>query len=117
MKKIFRILPLVYFMGLAIFWFLENYMATGTINYIALAVLLGLSIELFYNSKIVGLLTGSAMSLFSAYMLLAMLSDIFKGGAFNPNMVPFLVFGTSLFGVGLLMGIILIVYHAKQSAN
>ena len=115
MKKIFRIIPLVYFIGLGIFWFLENYMSTGTINYIALGVVLVLLIALFYNHKIVGLGTGVVLGMFSIYMLLAMLSDVVKGGGINPNMVKFILFGGGLFGVGLLLAVLLVFYHAKQN--
>ncbi|TRW23544.1 hypothetical protein FMM05_12850 [Flavobacterium zepuense] len=115
MKKIFRLIPLVYFIGLGVFWFLENYMGTGTINYIALAVVLVLLIELFYNHKIVGLVTGLLLGLFSTYMLFAVLSDVIKGGSINPNMVKFILFGGGLFGIGLLLAGLLVFYHGKQN--
>jgi hypothetical protein len=117
MKKIFRIIPLIYFAFMAIFWFLENYMATGNINYIALLALLVFLIELFYNHKIAGLITGGVMVLFSGYRLLAMLLDIVKGGGLNPNMAGFIAFGSILFGLGVLMSVLLIMYHAKQIAK
>jgi len=114
MKKIFRLIPLLYFIGLGIFWFLENYMGTGTINYIALAVVVILIVELFYNNKIVGLGTGLVLGIFSIYMLLAVLSDVVKGGSINPNMVKFILFGGGLFGVGVLLSALLVYYHVKQ---
>jgi hypothetical protein len=117
MKPILRIIPLIYFIGLSLFWITENYMSTGTINYIAIAVAVVLMAQLFIKNKIAGLATGLVMGLFSCYMLLALLSDLAKVKEFTSGTYKFMAFGGGLFGVGVLMSVLLVVYFAKMNAN
>ncbi len=114
MKNIYRIIPLVYFTGLGLFWAAENFMSTGTINYIAIAATLLIVAQLFYKNKVAGLVTGAIIGLFSFYMLLAMLSDLAKAGEFTSGTYRFIAFGGGLFGTGVVMAILLIAYHAKM---
>lgn len=114
MKKAIRIIPLLYFVFLSIFWFTENYMTTGTINYIALVVGFLMVCQLFINRRVVGLVTGVAMALFCIYMLLAVVADVAKPGGLTPNMIKFIAIGGGLFGTALIMALLLVYYHAKQ---
>lgn len=113
MKNIYRIVPLMYFTGLGLFWIAENYMTTGTINYVAIAVTLSIIVQFFFKNKTAGLITGVIMGLFSFYMLLAMLSDLAKADEFNQITYRFIAFGGGLFGTGVLMAVLLTVYYAK----
>ncbi|MES2487137.1 MAG: hypothetical protein V4581_14465 [Bacteroidota bacterium] len=117
MKNIYRILPLIYFTGLGLFWIAENYMSTETINYAAIAVTVLIAVQFFFKNKIAGLVTGVVMGLFSAYMLLAMLSDLFKAEEFTAGTYKFMAFGGGLFGTGVLMAGLLALFHAKMETE
>jgi len=117
MKNIYRILPLVYFTGLGLFWIAENYMSTETVNYAAIAVTVLIAAQFFFKNKIAGLVTGVVMGLFSAYMLLAMLSDLVKTEEFTSGTYKFMAFGSALFGTGVLMAVLLSIYHAKMETQ
>jgi hypothetical protein len=117
MKNVYRIIPLLYFTGLGLFWAAENYMTTGTINYIAIAITLLIVVQFFFKNRLAGLATGTATGLFSVYMLLAMLSDLANAKEFTSGTYRFMAFGIGLFGTGLLMAILLIMYHAKSAGS
>lgn len=113
MKNIYRIIPLVYFTGLGFFWIAENYMTTGTVNYIAIVVTLLIMSQFFFKNKLAGLITGIVMGLFSFYMLLAMLSDLADADEFTSGTYRFITFGGGLFGTGVLMAVLLTLYSAR----
>ncbi|KOS04657.1 hypothetical protein AM493_00320 [Flavobacterium akiainvivens] len=115
MKNIYRIIPLLYFTGLGLFWIIENLMSTGTVNYIAIVVTLLIATRFFFKNRVAGLATGAVMGFFSVYMLLAMLSDLAKADEFTSGTYRFIAFGGGLFGVGVIMAILLIAYHAKSN--
>jgi hypothetical protein len=114
MKPIFRIIPLIYFTLLGLFWIAENYMTTGTVNYIAIAVTVLIIAQFFYKNRVAGIATGVVMGLFSFYMLLALLDDIMDASG-DPN-YRFIATAGSIFGVGVLMAVLLTVYSAKSKS-
>jgi len=114
MKPIFRILPLIYFIGLSLFWAAENYMSLGVINYVAIVAAVALFVQLIVKHKVAGLVTGIVMGLFCIYMLLAMLSDLAKTKDITSGTLRFMAFGGGLFGAGLIMAIAFTLYFAKM---
>lgn len=117
MKNIYRIIPLVYFTGLGLFWIAENLMSTGTVNYVAIIVTLLIVAQFFFKNKAAGLATSIIMGLFSFYMLLAMLSDLADVERFTSGTYRFIAFGGGLFGTGVIMAALLIVYCVKLKNN
>jgi hypothetical protein len=104
MKKILRYLPELYFMGLGIFWAVENYAASGYKNYIAIMVVWLMFIQIIYQNRIVGLIYGNLTAILSGYMLLATLSEFREFDSLSADSLLVLLFGFGLFLPGLAMG-------------
>ncbi|WP_298395863.1 hypothetical protein [Flavobacterium sp.] len=78
MKKWLLVLPEFFILALALFWFLDNYLGVGYINYYTIAVFSIVALQLFLKNKIIGILLGSIFFLFGLYMVLAVLSEFKK---------------------------------------
>ncbi|MFY7739909.1 MAG: hypothetical protein ACOVQC_05270 [Flavobacterium sp.] len=78
MKKYLFLLPEFFIISLSIFWFLDNYLGSGHINYFTVVVFIIVSLQLFIKNKIVGIILGSIFFLFGLYMILAVLSEFKK---------------------------------------
>lgn len=104
MKKILRFLPELYFMGIGIFWAVENYTANGYKNYIAIMVVWLMFIQIIYQNRIVGLIYGNLTAILSGYMLLATLSEFREFGGLSADSLLLLLFGFGLFLPGVAMG-------------
>lgn len=75
MKKYLLLLPEFFIIALSIYWFLENYMSSGHINYFAIIVFALVTVQIFLKNKIVGIMLGSILFFFGLYMVLAVLSE------------------------------------------
>lgn len=104
MKKILRFLPELYFMGIGIFWAVENYTASGYKNYIAIMVVWLMFIQIIYQNRIVGLIYGNLTAIVSGYMLLATLSEFREFEGLSADSLLLLLFGFGLFLPGVAMG-------------
>ena len=113
MKRALRIVPTVYFIFLAIFWVAEFYMSLGIINYSAVAIIVLLVIQAFYNKKYIGLLYGAVLIAFSVYKIAEAIAVWAE--TINPtdSGFRFLIIKCVLFGVGLLMAISYFWYYGK----
>lgn len=78
MKKYLILLPEFFIIALSIFWFLDNYLGSGHINYFTIVVFIVVLLQLFIKNKIVGIVLGSIFFLFGLYMILAVLSEFKK---------------------------------------
>ncbi len=116
MKKILRYVPELYFMGLGIFWAVENYTASGYKNYIAVSVVWLMFIQIIYQNRILGLIYGNIMAVFSIYMISATISEYnqYDSSGIEGGLV--LLFGLGLFIPALTMsaGMIYKSLKAKQ---
>lgn len=104
MKKILRFLPELYFMGIGIFWAVENYTASGYKNYIAIMVVWLMFIQIIYQNRIVGLIYGNLTAIVSGYMLLATLSEFREFEGLSADSLLLLLFGFGLFLPSVAMG-------------
>ena len=101
MKKDLLVLPEFLIMTVAMFWFLDNYMGTGHINYFAIVVFAVVALQVFLKNKIVGIMLGSIFFLFGLYMVLAVLSEFRKFTSINSSAIQ-------LVSVGFLICFVLI---------
>jgi hypothetical protein len=115
MKPIYLFLPLIYFIMVCLFWVTENYMTTGVINYIALGAAALLFAQLFVRNKIAGLVTGVVMAVFSGYMLVTILAGAMGANGISSGNAMFVLFASAFFGVGIVMAVLFIMYHAKMA--
>ena len=101
MKKYLLVLPEFFIIALSIYWFLENYMGSGYVNYIALVVFVIVTLQVFLKNKIVGIMLGSILFLFGLYMVLAVLSEFRKFTTLDSSAIQ-------LISVGFLICFVLI---------
>jgi hypothetical protein len=111
MKKTFNSIPELYFMGMGLFWAAENYFTSGTVNYFALLVTWLLFLQIIYKNRFIGLVYGVILTLFSAYMVLAVVSEFSEAKAFE-----LIVVGGTLFATGVYMGALMVYKFAKAEA-
>jgi hypothetical protein len=78
MNKAFRIIPIFFFILLALFWIAESYLSLGVIHYPACTVVILLIIQLIYNNRFTGLLYSIVLLMFSGYMLVSSIIDHFS---------------------------------------
>jgi hypothetical protein len=108
------ILPYVYFIGLATYWFYENISAGPHFNYFALGIIGILVIQLIIKIKILGASLGIMGVLFSAYMFLAVLSEFNEFKVASESAIQLITIGTILSLAGLLMGVIMTITNFKS---
>ena len=101
MKKYLLLLPEFFIIALSIYWFLENYMSSGHINYFAIVVFVIVALQVFLKNKIVGIMLGSILFLFGLYMVLAVLSEFRKFTSIDSSAIQ-------LISVGFLICFVLI---------
>lgn len=117
MTKLFKLVPELFFIGLGIYWAVENYMASGYRNYIAMLFVWLLFLQLFYKNRILGLTYGVTFAAISAYMCLAVLSEYRD---FNPGEtqgLKLLVWGLALFGGSVLMALGMVYRYATAKTD
>ncbi len=101
MKKYLLLFPEFFIIVLSIYWFLENYMSSGHINYFAIVVFVIVALQVFLKNKIVGIMLGSILFLFGLYMFLAVLSEFREFTAIDSSAIE-------LISVGFLICFVLI---------
>jgi hypothetical protein len=101
MKKYLLMLPEFFIILLSIYWFLDNYLGSGHINYFAIVVFIIVTLQLFLKNKFIGIILGSIFFLFGLYMILAVLSEFKKFTAVDSSAVE-------LISVGFLICFVLI---------
>jgi len=97
MKKLLYSLPEVFFICMAAFWIRDNYTASGTINYFALIVIAVMVFQLIFSKRIVGLVSGGILAIFSFFMVLAVRSEHNDFPAGSAEGLKFLLIGEGLF--------------------
>jgi hypothetical protein len=113
MKKLLRFAPELYFIGLGVFWAIENYFASGYKNYIALLLVWLMFIQILYQNRIMGLIYGNLTAMLSGYMLMATLSEFREYETLCADSLLLLIFGFGIFLPGLAMGAAMIYKSLK----
>lgn len=117
MTKLLKMVPELFFMGLGTYWAIENYMASGHVNYIAIFAVWLVFLQLFYKNRILGLIYGVTLTMISGIMMLAVVSEFRE---FNPGEtegLKLLAWGLSLFGIGALMGLGMVYKYATAKTE
>ncbi len=117
MRKLLKFTPELYFMGLGIFWTAENYFSRGVINYFTLLLVWLLFLQLFYKNRILGLTYGVMLGLASAYMMLAVNSEVGEFEKFSMEALQLQLVGWGIFGTGLLMAGAMVYKFATVKTN
>ncbi len=75
MKKYILDLPEFILVALSTYWFLDNYIGANHFNPLAFIVLAILMLQIYFKNKYVGFLLAWFISLFSLYLVLAVISE------------------------------------------
>lgn len=93
MKKYLLLLPEAFIVLLSMYWFLDNYIGSGHVNYIAIIVFVIVTLQLFIKNNIIGIILGSIFFLFGLYMILAVLSEFKKFTTINSSALQLISVG------------------------
>lgn len=116
MKKLFYTLPEIFFIGFSAYWIQENYSASNSINYFAIAIIAVMVYQLISKNRVVGLAGGITLAMFSVMMMLAVRSehnDFPKGSAEG---LKFLLLGEGLFLLSFFIAGVMIFKFATQKS-
>ncbi|WP_417351717.1 hypothetical protein [Flavobacterium alkalisoli] len=112
MKKLLETIPEFYYIGLGAFTIINDYYANGYNNYLALLITWLIFLQVFYKHKLLGLLYGNVLTLFSVYMLLNAFSDYRETGSSGQ-----LFFNAVVFGAGFLMAVAMVYKFAVAESR
>jgi hypothetical protein len=97
MKKLLSLLPEIFFISMASYWINDNYSASGSVNYFAIAIIAVMMYQIIFRKKIVGLVSGIVLAAFSFFMVLAVRSEHNDFPAGSTEGLKFLILGEGLF--------------------
>lgn len=112
MKKLLRIFPEFYYIGLGAFTIINDYYTNGYNNYLALLITWLIFLQVFYKHKLLGLLYGNVLTLFSVFMLLNTFSDYRESGLSGS-----IVFNVIMFGTAMLMAVAMVYKYAVAESR
>ncbi len=117
MKKLLETIPEFYYIGLGAFTMVYNFYAEGHIDYVALLITWLIFLQVFYKHKLLGLIYGNALSLFSVYMLLNVVTEFSGFETVSFTAVQHLVSGLLLYGIGLFMAVVMVYNYAVSRSR
>jgi len=92
-KKYLLLLPeiiIVFFSG---YWFLDNYLGRNVVNPFALGVFIILLLQLIFQNKFIGMFLATITSLFSLYLVFAVIAEFREFPTFSADARNLLIFG------------------------
>lgn len=113
-KKVLWFIPDFFIVSIALFWFLENYLESGLINYYALFAAFLVVVAAMSKVRLLGMLMGALTVLFSIFLgfrFYALYSEI--KAIPNASSLTFLLMG--IFIVSLLSGLLLFFKYYKRT--
>jgi hypothetical protein len=113
MNKAFRIIPIFFFILLALFWIAESYLSLGVIHYPACTVVILLIIQLIYNNRFTGLLYSVVLLMFSGHMLVSSIIGHFSTALPTDGTFRFMLIKSALFGTALLLASSMLHHYFK----
>ncbi len=116
LKKVLHHIPEVLILLVALYWFLDNLLATPShVNYFMLAVIAFVSALIVSRNKIMALLLSLIIGVGSLYMLLAVFSEYHEFPKGDADGLKLLLVGVSMFVLTLSASIFIpIKYFKKQ---
>lgn len=110
-KKYKTYIPELYLIASVLFyWFF-----TGTVfNYIAIALLGILGLQLIYQKAVTGVAIAGLFLLLSLYMILALLSELREFNEFPPSFYELLIVGMLYLGLNIIISSYMIIKYIKR---
>ncbi len=113
-KNVWELLPYLYFIGLATFWFFLDLLKIQNISLLALGVSISLIIQAIIQNKIIGTCLGILAAIVSLYAFFAVLSEFNDFETVNNSALQLIIVGSALTLCGLAMGVTLTVANLKK---
>lgn len=110
-KSAFRWFPEVFLtLSILYYWFLT----ANLFNYVAIGLLAVMTFQFYYNKRSLGLFIGGLLTLLSAYMFLALFSEVSEIIPFYPEGLTLMAIGTLYLGSTLFASISLLIKHLHK---
>lgn len=110
-KSAFRWFPEVFLtLSILYYWFLT----ANLFNYVAIGLLAVMAFQFYYNKRSLGLFIGGLLTLLSAYMFLALFSEVSEIIPFYPEGLTLMAIGTLYLGTTLFASISLLIKHLHK---
>jgi VIT1/CCC1 family predicted Fe2+/Mn2+ transporter len=101
MKKYVLLLPEFILLCITAYWFIDNFTIQNHFNPYAFGVFVVLLLQVFFQNKFVGFLLATLISLFSLYMVLAVISEFNDFPTASAEAFQLLSFGLLLCFLGI----------------
>ncbi|WP_299754357.1 hypothetical protein [uncultured Pontibacter sp.] len=113
-KNVWKLLPHIYFTGLAAFWFFGDLLTIQNFSLLALGVSVILIIQAIIQNKTIGICMGIFAAIISLYTFFAVLSEFNDFGIVNNSAIQLITVGSALSLGGLAMGVTLTLINLKK---
>jgi hypothetical protein len=108
-KKYLLLLPEIIIVILSAYWFLDNYLGRDVINPFALSVFFILLFQVIFQNKFIGMFLATITSLFSVYLVFAVISEFREFPSVTNEAIRLLLFGL-LFCLLLFASSVIMIY-------
>lgn len=96
-SKILSYIPELIILVVSIFWFVENLLVSGFINYLSLAIIFIVSALLIWKSKVLAIIVTVTLGSGCILMLLAVISEFREFPSGDPTGAKLMVTGSVIF--------------------
>jgi len=115
-KKYSKFVPLLYFITIIIYWFLDIRNNEGSSPYIILCLAIPFIWQLIKYNKIINIILGCLFICLSLYISLAFFSDVFKIKEVTANTNTFLLIGSLFVFLNLIMSVWMFINGIKAKS-
>jgi len=118
LKSLLPWIPECYFIIFSIWWTESLYTPHQIINYPAMLLAIVLVLQFFIRNRNVGIIVSSLMGLYSAYLILALWSDLAKGPVWDEVALRFHLKGGLLIATNITMAVLMFrKYYAQIESS
>ena len=113
-NSIKTVLPIIYFIGITIYWAYDNFYQGQHFNYVTLGIAAILITQIFFNNKFLGISLGILGLIVSILIFLAVLSEFNEFKIISQEAKQLLTIGSLLSLGGVVMAAIMITTNLKM---
>lgn len=114
MKNILKVIPETSFIGLSLYWALDDFLTDSNINYVAILAAWLLFLQLIYKNRVAGIFYGAAICSMSLFMVINVIGE-FSGIATAQSMLLVNFYGIMFTLTTIMSGFMLVKYVKAQS--
>lgn len=116
-NRLLRYAPELMLSTVSLYWFIDNLIGAGSVNYLMLAVIAAVVTLIVWRSMALALVVSSILGLGSLYMLLAVFSEAHEFRSGDPDGTRLLLTGSLVFITTLAMAILLPQKYLSKPKN